>query len=61
VGISPDYEVHVSSRLMDEDDGPMLEVLKGFHRRRIHLPSRPSQHPDRERLAVRFDRFGSAG
>lgn len=61
VGISPDYEVHVSSRLMDEDDGPMLEVLKGFHRRRIHLPSRPSQHPDRERLAARFERFGSAG
>jgi putative restriction endonuclease len=60
VGISPDYDVHVSAQLLDEDDGPMLEVLKGFHGRRIHLPSRPSQRPDRERLAVRFERFTAA-
>jgi putative restriction endonuclease len=61
VGISPDYEVHVSRQLMEEDDGPMLEVLKRFHRARIHLPARRSQRPDRERLAVRFERFGAAG
>jgi putative restriction endonuclease len=60
IGISPDYEVHVSRELMEEDDGPMLDVLKGFHRQHIHLPSRPSQRPDRERLAVRFERFGAA-
>jgi putative restriction endonuclease len=61
VGISPDYEVHVSRELLEEDDGPMLEVLKGFHHQRIHLPSRPSLRPDRERLAVRFERFHGAG
>jgi putative restriction endonuclease len=60
IGISPDYDVHVSRGLLEEDDGPMLDVLKGFHRQRIHLPSRPSQRPDRERLAVRFERFGAA-
>jgi putative restriction endonuclease len=60
IGISPDYDVHVSRELLEEDDGPMLEVLKGFHHQRIHLPSRPSQRPDRERLAVRFERFGAA-
>lgn len=57
VGVSPDYEVHVSRALMDDDDGPMLDLLKGFHRRRIHLPSRHSSRPDPERLAVRFERF----
>jgi putative restriction endonuclease len=60
IGISPDYDVHVSRGLLEEDDGPMLDVLKGFHRQRIHLPSRPSQRPDRQKLAVRFERFGAA-
>ena len=57
VGVSPDYEVRVSQRLLDEEDGPMLEVLKGFDRQTIHLPSRRTQYPDRERLAARFERF----
>jgi putative restriction endonuclease len=57
VGVSPDYEVHVSRRLLEEDDGPMLEVLKGFDRQAIHLPSRQANRPDRERLAVRFEGF----
>jgi putative restriction endonuclease len=57
VGISPDYEVHVSHRLLDDEDGPMLELLKAFHTRSIELPSRRAWRPDRERLAERFDRF----
>lgn len=57
VGISPDYEVHVSHRLLEDEDGPMLDVLKGFHRRTIHVPTRRTQRPDRERLAARFERF----
>jgi len=60
VGISPDYDVHVSRRLREEDDGPMLEVLKGFHGVRIELPRQKPSRPDRERLAARFDRFLSA-
>jgi putative restriction endonuclease len=60
VGISPDYEVRVSSRLLDEEDGPMLELLKTFHSRTIELPSRRAWRPDRERLAERFDRFRAA-
>jgi putative restriction endonuclease len=60
VGVSPDYEVHVSRRLLDEEDGPMLDLLKGFHLQRIHLPTRRKDHPDRERLAERFDRFTAA-
>jgi hypothetical protein len=34
VGISPDYEVRVHPRLLDDEDGPMLELLKGAHERR---------------------------
>ena len=60
VSISPDYEVHVSRRLLDEDDGPMLDLLKGFHRCGIVLPERRAQRPDRERLATRFERFAAA-
>lgn len=57
VGISPDFEVHISHRLLEEEDGPMLEVLKGFHGQPIELPQRRAWHPDRERLAERFERF----
>ena len=60
VGISPEYEVHVSDRLLDEDDGPMLDVLKGFHRQALFVPQRRSMRPDPERLAVRFELFRSA-
>jgi putative restriction endonuclease len=57
VGVSPAYEVRVSRRLLDEDDGPMLDVLKGFHAQQIHLPARRANYPDRERLALRFEGF----
>jgi putative restriction endonuclease len=60
VGVSPDYEVHLAPRLIDEQDGPMLEVLKEAEGRTIDLPSKQAWHPDPERLAVRFDRFAAA-
>ncbi len=60
VGVSPDYEVHVAPRLLEDDDGPMLDLLKGFHRASIELPRRPASRPDRERLALRFERFRAA-
>lgn len=60
VGISADYEVHLSRRLLDEEDGPMLDVLKDASGRTIELPKRKVWHPDRERLASRFDRFIAA-
>jgi putative restriction endonuclease len=51
----------VSRRLLEDDDGPMLDLLKGFHRRPIELPRRPAARPDRERLADRFDAFLERG
>ena len=59
VGVSPDFEVRVSQRLLEEEDGPMLELLKGFDRAKIRLPVRRKNHPDRERLAARFELFSS--
>ncbi len=60
VGISPDYIVHVAPRLLDDEDGPMLELLKGFHENTIEVPSRRTWKPDRERLAERLERFTAA-
>lgn len=60
VGVSPDCVVQVSRRLLEEQDGPMLELLKAFHEKAIDLPARRVWRPDRERLAVRFERFVAA-
>jgi putative restriction endonuclease len=60
VGVSPDYDVHVSRRLLDDEDGPMLELLKQFHQLPIILPARRANHPDRDRLSERFERFRAA-
>lgn len=57
VGVSPDYVVHVSRRLREDADGPMLDVLKGFHDLPLHLPTRVVDRPDSERLDARFSRF----
>jgi putative restriction endonuclease len=59
VGVSPDYDVHVSKRLLDDEDGPMLELLKGFHKQSIVLPTKQGWRPDRDRLAERFERFAA--
>jgi hypothetical protein len=61
VGIDPGLRVHVSRRLLDDEDGPMLDVLKGFHGTLIEAPSKRPWRPDPERLAVRFERFSDAG
>jgi putative restriction endonuclease len=60
VGIAPDLRVHVSRRLLEDEDGPMLDVLRGFHATTIEAPSRRVWRPDPERLAARFERFSSA-
>lgn len=57
VGIDTDYRVRISPRLLDEDDGPMLDLLKGFQAQPIHVPRVAALRPDRERLAERFERF----
>lgn len=60
VGITPDYNVRVARRLLEDDDGPMLELLKEFHEKPIVVPARRSWFPDRDRLGERFERFMAA-
>ena len=60
VGISPDYEVRVAGRLLEDEDGPMLELLKGAQGAAIHVPGRRTWRPDRDLLSRRFDRFLAA-
>jgi putative restriction endonuclease len=57
IGIDPDYRLHVSHRLLEQRDGPMLEALKRLDGGTIHPPSRVKDYPDRDRLAQRFERF----
>ena len=57
VGIAPDYRVRIAPRLLDDDDGPMLELLQGFEAQPIIVPRPAALRPDRERLAARYERF----
>ena len=57
VGIDADYSVCVSRRLLEDEDGPMLELLKGFHSQPLAVPRSYELRPDRQRLAERFERF----
>ena len=61
IGIDPDYGLHVSDRLLDQDDGPMLQALKQLDGSVLHLPSRFQDYPDRGRLDRRFEIFRMAG
>lgn len=60
IGIDPDYQLHVSGRLLELHDGPMLEALKALDGQKIHLPRRVKDQPDRDRLAFRFELFKTA-
>ncbi len=61
LGISPDYRVHINVDLLEEIDGPMLKHgLQEMHGRPLFVPPRKGDHPDPERLDVRFQRFLSA-
>jgi putative restriction endonuclease len=60
IGIDPDCHLHVSGRLLELKDGPMLEALKGLDGQKIHLPRRLKDQPDRDRLALRFELFKTA-
>jgi putative restriction endonuclease len=55
-----DYRLHVSPQLLDQNDGPMLEALKKLQGVSVHLPKRPKDYPDRDRLSLRFERFKAA-
>jgi putative restriction endonuclease len=61
IGVSPARRIHVSRRLLDDEDGPMLDLLKAAHGAEIHVPLKRAHQPDQERLALRFARFTELG
>lgn len=60
IGVSPDYRVVVSDRLLSVQDGPTLEALKQVNGNMISFPARAQDRPDRDRLAMRFEQFRNA-
>ena len=60
IGIDPDYRLHVSRQLLEQNHGPMLEGLKKLQGVSLHLPRRAKDYPDRDRLSLRFERSRAA-
>ncbi len=60
IGIDPDFRIHVSHRLLTRQDGPLLETLKRLDQGTLHLPARSRDRPDRDRLAMRYEKFKEA-
>ena len=62
LGVTPDFEVRIALDLLEEIDGPMLKHgLQEMHGRTLALPRRRLDHPDREHLAWRYERFTTQG
>src|SRR5699024_1627364 len=58
LGITPDYEVRLNHELLDIIDGPMLRHgLQEMHGPGPTLPGRRTDHPDRERIDLRYADF----
>lgn len=58
LGVSPEYEVRISTPLLHEIDGPMLKHgLQEMDGRSLAVPSRAKDRPDRDFLAERFEAF----
>ncbi len=58
LGISPDLKVAINSSLLDEVDGPMLKHgLQEMHGATLSLPMGRANHPDRDKLSLRYERF----
>jgi len=58
IGIDPDYRIHISERLLDLHDGPILELgIKGMNGKLIKTPRDAAKKPDQERLERRFEEF----
>jgi putative restriction endonuclease len=61
IGVDPDSRVHVREDILNEKDGPMLKHgLQEIAGARLLVPARRVHRPNREFLAVRFERFLSA-
>ncbi len=58
IGIDPDFKIHISERLLELHDGPILELgIKEMNGKLIKTPRDTAKKPDQERLERRFEEF----
>lgn len=58
LSVRPDYVIQIRKDVLLESDGPMLKHgLQGLHDKRIYVPSRADQRPNRDSLELRHRRF----
>jgi putative restriction endonuclease len=58
IGVTPDYKIYISERLMKIQDGVILEGgLKALHGQRLDLPNNVQNWPSKELLDRRFEEF----
>jgi putative restriction endonuclease len=61
LGIDPDGRIHVARSVLEQHDGPTLEMaIKEYHAQKIHLPRHVEDRPNRDYLAERFALFKKA-
>jgi putative restriction endonuclease len=61
LGIDPDGRIHVAQSVLEQHDGPTLEMaIKEYHEHTIHVPRHVEDRPNRDYLAERFERFQQA-
>lgn len=57
IGIDADRRVHVSDRLLAQDDPILRKAIEAMKDIVLRPPKRPEDRPDPERLARRFERY----
>ena len=57
IGVDQDYRLHVSRRLRDQSDGPILQALKKVKDGKLRYPRLKKYRPDPDRLKERFKKF----
>ena len=59
--VLPSYRIEVNGKVLAEQDGPTLQyALQSLHGEPIQLPKHRIEHPDRELLEERYERFRAA-
>ena len=58
LGIDHEYRVHINQKMLKERDGPMLQYgFQEMNECNIILPRNLKDHPDKDKLAERFNEF----
>ncbi|MGI9345807.1 MAG: HNH endonuclease [Gammaproteobacteria bacterium] len=61
LGIHPDGNIAIPQAILDEQDGPTLKhSLIGLNGEKITKPKSRKDHPDKDHLAMRWERFEKA-